>query len=84
MTEVELSTERRFLEDWPSQVMTNSLRVTKGSIITVSLADYTTGYKKSDETNTLDTSHSAVRNNDTVRRMTHRRGCLSRRRASIY
>lgn len=48
--------------------MTNLLRVTKGSIVTVPLADYTAGYKKSDETNTLDTSHSAVQNNDAVRR----------------
>lgn len=68
MTEVQLSTARRFLEDWPSRFMTNLLRVTKGSIVTVPLADYTAGYKKSDETNTLDTSHSAVQNDDAVRR----------------
>lgn len=59
---------RRFLEDQPSQFITELLRGTKVSSVSVSFADCTTGYKRSDEADTLDTSHSAVQNNDAVRR----------------
>lgn len=66
--EAEPSSVRRFLEDWLSQFTAKLLRGTKVSSVSVSFADCTTGYKRSDEANTLDTSHSAVQNNDAVKR----------------